>query len=148
VRSEVTGTLLLLLLALACSRKAEILPDGATRVSRADSRVENSNQSYELRSYTFQLKLPEGEASFVCEAKKFTTETDALAAAEKNIAQRPDEQQKKSSAIYARAGLSQWLLTGQTLTWCMPSSTGNTVREAAQTKLREAFLKKFAEVSG
>jgi hypothetical protein len=148
VRSEVTGTLLLLLLALACSRKAEILPDDATRVSRADSRVENGNQSYELRSYTFQLKLPEGEASFVCEAKKFTNETDALAAAEKNIAQRPDEQQKKSSAIYARAGLSQWLLTGQTLTWCMLSSTGNTVREAAQTKLREALLKKFAEVSG
>lgn len=140
------GTLLLLL-ALACSRKAEILPDGAAHVSRSDSLVENGNQPYELRSYTFQLKLPEGEASFVCEAKKFTSEADATAAAEKSIAQRPDEQQKKSSAAYARAGLSQWVLTGKTLTWCMLASTGNTLREAAQTKLREAFLKKFSEAS-
>jgi hypothetical protein len=146
VRSQ--DTLWLLLFALACSRKAEILPDGATRISRSDSRVETGKQSYELRSYTFHLKLPEGEASFVCEAKNFTNETDALAAAEKSIAQRPDEQQKKSSAIYARAGLSQWLLAGKTLTWCMLSSTGNAVRGAAQTKLRETFLKKFAEVSG
>ncbi|GAB4443716.1 MAG: hypothetical protein OHK0011_25940 [Turneriella sp.] len=143
---RIQGTLLLLLLTLACSRKTEILPEGASQVNRSDSRIQNENVSYEMRSYTFQLKLPEGEASFVCEAKKFTSEADATAAAEKSIAQRPDEQQKNNSAWYARAGLSQWVLKGKTLTWCMLSSKGNALREAAQVKLREAFLKKFSEV--
>jgi len=145
VRCAVPGVILPLLLAFACSRKAEVLPEGAARVTRSDSLVENGNQSYELRSYTFQLKLAEGEASFVCEAKKFTGAAEALAAAEKSIAQRPDEQQRNSSAWYARAGLSQWLLTGRTLTWCMQSGSGSASREAAQAKLREAFLKRFPE---
>ncbi|MFZ5628524.1 MAG: hypothetical protein ACOY5B_05310 [Spirochaetota bacterium] len=138
---------LFVLLALGCSRKAEIVPGGATHVTRSDSVAESEGLTFELRSYTFQLKLTGGEASFVCEAKKFASATDALVAAEKSIAQRPDEQQKNNSAWYARAGLSQWLLTGRTLTWCMLSSTGNSVREAAQAKLREAFLKKFSEAS-
>ena len=145
MRSAVPGAILFLLLALACSRKAEVLPEGAARVTRFDSVVENGNQSYELRSYTFQLKLSEGEASFVCEAKRFADEAAALAAAEKSIAQRPDEQQRKNSAWFARAGLSQWLLTGRTLTWCMHLPAGNNSQEAAQAKLREAFMKKFSE---
>lgn len=147
MRSAVPGTLLLALLVLACSRKAEILPEGAAQVSRSDSRVENGNQSYELRSYTFHLKLPQGEASFVCEWKKFASEADALAAAEKSLAQRPDEQQRNSSAIYARAGLSQWLLTGRTLTWCMYAADKSAARDVALAKLRDAFLKKYAEAS-
>ncbi len=145
MRRAATGALLLLLLAPACSRKAEILPEGAARVTRSDSTIEEGNISYTLRSYTFQLKLSEGEASFVCEAKRFANEAAALAAAEKSIAQRPDEQQRKSSAWFARAGLSQWLLAGSTLTWCMHSPNGSVSREAAQVKLREAFLKKFSE---
>ena len=145
MRSSVPGTILFALLALACSRKAEVLPDGATHIARTDSSVENGNKSYELRSYTFKLRLPEGEASFFCETKKFSSTTDALEAAEKSIAQRPDAQQKKSSAWYARAGLSQWLLTDKIFTWCMLSSTGNSLREAAQMKLRETFLRKFSE---
>jgi len=107
--------------------------------------VSNGEQSYEIRSYNFQLKIAEREASFVCETKKFPSVAEALAAAEKSIAQRPEEQQRKSSAWYARAGLSQWLLAGKTLTWCMQSSAINSSREAAQAKLREAFLKKFFE---
>ena len=147
MRSAVPGVILLLLLVVACSRKVEILPEGAARVTRSDSLVENGNQSYELRSYTFQLKVSEGEASFVCEAKKFTGAAEALEAAEKSIAQRPDEQQKNSSAWYARAGLSQWLLTGRTLTWCMQSAGGSASREVVQAKLREAFLRNFSKAS-
>ncbi len=141
MRSASWGVILLLLFS-SCSKKAELLPEGATRITRIDSLVENGNESYELRSYTFQLKLAEGEASFVCETKKFTSTAEAQAAAEKSIAQRPDEQQKNNSAWYARAGLSQWLLAGRTLTWCMQSSAANVSREAAHAKLREAFLRR------
>lgn len=131
--------------AAACSKKPELLPEGAFGVTREDSVVENANQSYLLRNYTFRIKLPEGEANFVCEAKKFSDHAQAMAAAEKSIAQRPDEQQKKSTAWYARAGLSQWLLTGKTLTWCMHVPGNRALREVAQSKLREAFLKNFSE---
>lgn len=140
VRRPIVGVLLFLVLAQSCSRKAEILPQDARHVTRSDSVVNSGGSSYELRSYTFQLQLPEGKASFVCETKKFVSEADALAAALKSIAERSDEQQKKNSAWYARAGLSQWLLTGRTLTWCMYASRGSVLGDAALSKLRKEFL--------
>lgn len=131
--------------AAACSRKPEIVPEGASRVTRSDTLVENADHPFELRSYTFQLKLPEGEASFVCEAKKYSSDAHALVAAEKSIAQRPDEQQRKNAAWYARAGLSQWLLAGDTLTWCMLADKNADGQKAAQKKLQQAFMQKFRE---
>lgn len=147
VRGALSAALLFLLLVSRCSKKAEIVPEGASHITRSDTVVENGGNAYQMRSYTFQMNLPGGVVSFFCEAKKFTTSTQALLAAEKSIPQRPDEQQKNNAAWYARAGLSQWLLVDRTLTWCMNSSPHHAVHGAAQEKLREAFLQKFSEAS-
>ncbi|MCX7632140.1 MAG: hypothetical protein N2Z22_02265 [Turneriella sp.] len=134
--------ILAMVLGIACRRKAELLPQGAHNVKRSDV---VSNNGPTVRRYTFDLSLAKGRVNFLCESRIFADSVAARSVAEQSIAQRPDEEQRKASAWYARAGLSQWLWAHEIFTWCMPASGPPALRQEAVLKLRETMLQKFQE---
>ena len=131
-----------LLLAAACKKKFELVPEGAKQVSRSDKTESNEDQAdVFLREYKFTL----ANETFLCESREFADAKIAAAAAKKSIAERPEEEQQAPNARFALSGRSVWLYTDKHLVWCMLSSGKS--GGAAMTPVKELFLKKFKEFS-
>ncbi len=135
--------LIMVLMALGCKRKFEILPADAKQVTRSD-KTESAGEGQAdvaLREYKFTHK----DQIFLCESREFENSTAALNAAKKTIAERPQEEQKTDKAHFALSGRSLWLRADKQLVWCMLSSGKGDI--AAMQPVKELFLKKFREVS-
>jgi hypothetical protein len=133
------------LLSAACKKKFEILPDEAKQVSRSDKTEtgEEGQGDISLREYKFSLK----EQTFLCESRNYPDSATALAAAKKNIAERPQEELKSEKAQFALSGRSVWLRADKQLVWCMLSSgKGENVAMAMQP-VRNLFVQKYKEAS-
>lgn len=126
----------IVILAIGCKRRSEVLPDGAKDVTRRDSALDGAR----LREYRFAV----GANQFVCESRVFDTIEAARAEARKKMAERPQEELKAEGAQFVRSGRSVWTLRNRELHWCMLITKVEDL-ESALAPVTRSFKKKYQE---
>jgi len=126
---------LLLIGIVACKKKIELIPDGARQVTRSDE----SDGDVSLRRYNFSL----AGSDFVCESRAFAEAGAAVQAAQKAIAERPQEELKSDQAHFARSGRSLWLRQDRQVVWCMLASGKKEAIDENLKPVRDLFVRRY-----
>lgn len=135
----------------ACQRKLELLPAGARNITRSDSHEEIESEDgihqVKLREYRFTIPGAKSGQNFVCESREFPHLADAIKAARKSFAERPEEELKSDRAHFALSGRSLWLRIDRSLLWCMYAGPEVQNSPSPLSALKESFLAKFREAA-